>query len=51
MEFSRAEALPVVKSMVALYESKVAACKTEICKIMASMREMESLILQYQTTV
>lgn len=39
----------MVKSLVGLYEDKVKVCKDEICKIMMSMREMESLIRQFQT--
>lgn len=39
----------MVKLLIGIYENKVKVCKDEICKIMVAMREMESLIQQYQT--
>lgn len=47
VQFSQEEAIPVVKSLVGLYQEKIALCKGEISKIMSSMREMENLISSY----
>lgn len=41
----------MVKSLVGLQEGKLEVCKGEISKIMASMREMETLIASYQSLV
>jgi prefoldin subunit 5 len=49
VEMTQAEAIPVVRSMLALCDDKLALSQTEISKIMASMREMENLITSYQT--
>ena len=51
VQLTREEALPVVKSLLGLYEDKLNSCKGQISKIMSSMREMENLLTSYQNLI
>ena len=51
VEFSRQEAIPIVKSLIEFNEDRLKICKGEIAKIMASIRDMENLIVSYQSLI